>query len=219
MKTVEEAAGARPAARPARACACVFGLLIGLFARQGKPTARACRHLSICHGMTVGRWAWERKANRGVVEMSNSDCGDRGLATRRGVRVSRRGTITPYCTCTARLPSPKAQSCGTTSQMAAICTKLCHPLVCLHQVVFFSGCKPPSLVIRQQGRVRPGPWTGLGTTAAGLRPSLEELPVEHFVTSLGLSLARGQDHLLPADRSISHAEPSIVWVSVAQGVA
>lgn len=100
---------------------------------------------------------WGERRTELVVEMSNSDCGDRGLATRRGVCVSCGMIITD---CTACLPFPRAQSCGTTSHMAAICTKLYRSLVCLHQHVPFSGCTGPGWLSESNVVFAQGP--GLG---------------------------------------------------------
>lgn len=117
--------------------------------------------------------------------MSNSDRGDRGLATRRGV-------------CAVVCVRAAAQLLLTALRCAALHASalsqspvLWHDLADgsdLHEAIplprlpasscaldFLSGCKGPESAIREQWRVRPGPWTGLSTTAAGLLPRLERL--------------------------------------------
>lgn len=181
-----------------------------------------CR--SLCWG--------EGRAGR-VVEMSNSDCGDRGLATRRGVCVSELRHNYHLLPCTPAL-----------SQSPVLWHDLAHGSD-LHEAIPFprlpaSTCalqqmQRPEFVSPEQWRVRPGPWTGLSTTAAGLLPtsnpgSLKRLQFSTVAGVLALNaglctlsggnskqchafpflahgsetrLSRGQGHLLPGEMSIT----------------
>lgn len=113
--------------------------------------------------------------------MSNSDCGDRGLATRRGVcvcarvRVSCGMIVTYYCTALHARPLPKPSPVARPRRWQRSARSHTTPSSALHRDVALQWMQRPELVIREQWRVRPAPWTGLSTTAAGLLPSLERL--------------------------------------------
>lgn len=128
MRTVEEAAGVRPAARPARLRRAQLRPRLRLRLRlrlcvlgaadwatwQARQADCACL-LSFINlpWMVDGRWAGRERRAEGVLEMSNSDCGDRGLATRRGACVCELrhnyllDCLPTYCTLHA-CPLPKS---------------------------------------------------------------------------------------------------------------